>query len=80
MKTSVVDTDPYWIRIQGLLDPDPYSEHGSTNVNIVYNVEKDVRFNFKDINSQFRDSHSTELKTKNKMSPKEIFKVPLYGT
>ena len=49
MKTSVVDTDPYWIRIQGLLDPDPYSEHGSTNVNIVYNVEKDVRFNFKDI-------------------------------
>ena len=34
IKPSVVDPGLYWIRIRSILDPDPFSEYGSTHVNI----------------------------------------------
>ena len=46
IKHSVVDPgpDPYWIRIQELLDPDPFSEYGSgsTHVKIGSNKRQKV--------------------------------------
>ena len=34
-----VDQDPNWIRIQNFVDPDPYSENGSTQARDVSKIE-----------------------------------------